>query len=464
VDGNADADLSSAEALVNETIGALPPAYSDDELALEFSNRHDGQLLYVPAWGHWLRWDGCRWARDNTLAVFDLCRQVCRDGAGEAKGLDNGTSIARRVASAATTAAVEKLARADRRHARSSGAFDADPWQLNTPGGVIDLRTGDMRPHQPDDLVTKVTTVAPAGKCPRWLRFLLQITQGDKALVRYLQCFIGYSLTGITTEHAFVFLWGPGGNGKSVLLGTVAAMLGDYATTAMADVFTVTRSEQHPTHLATLRGARFVVVTETEEGRPWAESRIKSLTGGDRISARVMRGDPFEYVPAFKLWIAGNHRPVLRNPDPAMRRRLHLVPLTFVPSKPDKELADALREELPGILAWAIRGCIAWQREGLNPPDVVRQASDEYFAEQDIIGNWFAERCERTNGPATTPSRELYADWRDWAGMRGEAPGTEKWFSEGLQRIAAKKRTASGVVFLNVRLKARPTPTSNAGV
>jgi putative DNA primase/helicase len=147
VDGNAHADLSSAEALVNETIGALPPAFSDDELALDFSDRHDEELLYVPTWGRWLRWDGCRWARDDTLVVFDLCRQVCRQGAAEAKGLDNGTSIARRVASAATTAAVEKLARADRRHARSSDAFDADPWQLNTPGGVIDLRTGDVRPH-----------------------------------------------------------------------------------------------------------------------------------------------------------------------------------------------------------------------------------------------------------------------------------------------------------------------------
>jgi len=230
-------------------------------------------------------------------------------------------------------------------------------------------------------------------------------------------------------------------------------MLGDYATTAMADVFTMTRSEQHPTHLASLRGARFVVVTETEEGRPWAEARIKSLTGGDRISARVMRGDPFEFLPTFKLWIAGNHRPVLRNPDPAMRRRLHLVPLTFVPTKPDAGLPDILRTEHQGILAWAIRGCVAWQRDGLNPPDVVRQASDEYFAEQDCIGNWFAERCERTKGAAATPSRELYADWRSWAGVRGEMPGSEKWFSESLQRIAAKKRTGSGVVFLNVRLR-----------
>ena len=453
MDGDAQPDLAGAEALVNDAIGALPPAFSDDSLALRFSARHDGQLLFVPAWGHWLRWDGCRWADDETLAVFDLCRLVCREAAAELANLASGEPLARKVASATTTAAVERLARSDRCHARSSDDFDADPWLLNTPSGVVDLRTGETRPHQRNDLFTKVTKVSPGGTCPRWLRFLLQITHGDKELVRFFQRFIGYTLTGITSEHAFVFLWGPGGNGKSVLLGTVAAMLGDYATTAMADVFTVTRSEHHPTHLATLRGARMVLVTETEEGRPWAEARIKSLTGGDRISARVMRGDPFEYLPAFKLWIAGNHRPVLRNPDPAMRRRLKLVPLTFVPPKPDMRLMEALRSEWPGILAWAIRGCIAWQKVGLNPPNVVQQASDEYFAEQDMIGNWFTERCERTGGATTTPSRELYADWREWAERRGEAPGTEKWFSESLQRSAAKKRTNSGVVFLNVRLR-----------
>jgi putative DNA primase/helicase len=451
--GDAQTELSGAEALVNEAIGVLPPVFSDDALAMAFSERHDGQLLYVPVWGHWLRWDGCRWARDDTLAVFALCRLVCREAASAAMALEQGRAIARKVASAVTTAAVERLARSDPRHARKSNDFDVNPWKLNTPKGVVDLRTGEIRPHGGGDYFTKVTAVSPGGNCPRWLRFLLQITQGDKELIRFLQRFIGYMLTGETMEHAFVFLWGPGGNGKSVMLNTIAAMLGDYATTAMADVFTVTRSDQHPTHLATLRGARLVVVTETEEGRPLAESRIKALTGGDRISARVMRGDPFEFQPAFKLWIAGNHRPVLRNPDPAMRRRLHLVPFTFVPPCPDTSLSDTLLAELPGILAWAIRGCVAWKGEGLKPPEVVRAASQEYFAEQDSISNWFTERCERTTGAETVPSRVLYADWRWWAEMRGEAPGTEKWFSECLQRSVAKKRIGAGVVFLNVRLR-----------
>ena len=319
---------------VSEAI-ARPPEYSDDALALAFSERHEGKLLYVPTWGYWLRWDGTRWARDDTLRVFDLARAICREHAAMAEASENKRvrSLAIQLTSAGTVAAVERLARSDPRQARSADAFDADPWALNTPAGVIDLRTGHSRPHRADDLFTKVTACAPGGSCRRWIRFLIEVTQGDRGLIRYLQRMLGYSLTGLTTEHTFAFLLGPGGNGKSVLLNTMAAIMGDYATTAMMDVFTVGRNEQHPTHLAALRGMRMVIVTEVEEGRAWAESRIKALTGGDRISARIMRGDPFGFQPEFKLWIAGNHRPALRNPDPAMRRRLHLIPMTFVPTQ-----------------------------------------------------------------------------------------------------------------------------------
>ncbi|MGI4939974.1 MAG: hypothetical protein ACRYHQ_05330, partial [Janthinobacterium lividum] len=211
--------------------GARPPQFSDDGLALEFSSRHVGQLLYVATWGHWLRWDGTKWAADTTLAVYDLSRAVCREmGAlAEAEDPKRGEAIARDVTSSGTVASVERMARSDRRHARAAEQFDADPWVLNTTSGVVDLRTGRMRPHRRDDLFTKVTGTTPESRLPwRWLRFLLQITHGDKKMVRYLQRFIGYTLTGVIDEHAFAFLCGPGGNGKSVLLSTVAAMLGDY--------------------------------------------------------------------------------------------------------------------------------------------------------------------------------------------------------------------------------------------
>lgn len=435
-----EADIRSAE-------------FSDDAIALQFSAAFDGQLLYVPAWSAWLRWDGCRWRQDDTLAVFDLIRRQCRVAAAAAVVAHpkSGDAMARSITSASTVSAVERLARSDVRHARRAEDFDADPWALNTPAGVVDLRTGQMRPHRRGDLFTKVTAVAPGGDCPRWLQFLREITQDDQEAIDYLQRFIGYTLTGSIEEHAFLFLFGPGGNGKSVLVGTVAAALGDYATTAMQDVFTVGRSDQHPTHIASLRGARMVCVTETEEGRAWAESRIKAITGGDRISARVMRGDPFEFNPVLKLWIAGNHRPTLNNPDPAMRRRLRLMPLTYVPAAPDTKLPDKLRDELPGILAWAIEGALMWQRDGLGQPAVVREATSDYFAAQDSLATWLGERCERKAG-AEMSSRAAFDDWRKWCISRGEEAGTEKRFAEAMENHAAKKRKKTGVMFLNVRL------------
>ena len=428
--------------------GIVAPEYSHDDIALAFSRTNDGDLIFVPTWGHWLKWDVCRWRPDDTLRVYDLARAECRSAAAR---LGNEKPLARELTAAGTVAAIERLARSDRRHARRAEDFDADAWALNTPAGVIDLRSGAMRPHQRGDLFTKVTAVSPGGACPRWCRFLSEITNGDAALVSYLQRMFGYTLSGIVREHVFSFLWGPGGNGKSVLLGTIAAMLGDYATTAMADVFQVGRNDQHPAHLASLRGARMVIVSEVEEGRPWAEARIKSLTGGDTISARVMRGNPFEFSPVFKLWIAGNHQPLLRNPDPAMRRRLHLVPLTFVPAKPDPTLAESLRAELPGILEWALAGCSAWQRDGLNAPPVVTEATAEYFSDQDGIAAWIAERC-RIDARNELPVRRAFEDWRRWTTARGEEPGSERRFSGEMERHFAKRKTKTGKAFLGVQL------------
>ena len=438
---------------VKDETNIRPSEFSDDGLALSFSTRYAGQLLYVPAWSKWLRWDGIRWAPDDTLLVFDLARVHCREYAAHALNVHpkKGDSMADAITSAGTIAAVERLARSDPRHARRAEDFDADPWALNTPAGVLCLRTGEMHPHRNGGLHTKVAGAAPGGECPRWVQFLHEITQGDAELVAYLQRLIGYTLLGEIPEHAFAFLLGPGKNGKSVLLGTAAAMLGDYATTAMADVFTVGRNDQHPTHLASLRGARMVIVSETEAGVPWAESRLKALTAGDRIAARVMRGDPFEFTPAFTLWVAGNHRPVLRNPDAAMRRRMHLIPLTFVPPNPDLDLDKALRAELPGIMAWAVQGCLLWQANRLSPPPIVTSSTDDYFEEQDNLTSWFAERCERRPA-ANVASRALFSDWKKWSLERGEEAGTEKKFSENLQRLAVKKKTAKGAVFVDLRL------------
>ena len=224
---------------------------------------------------------------------------------------------------------MERLARVDRRHAATIDQWDADLWLLNTPAGVVDLHTGAMLPERREDYMTKTTAVAPGGECRLWLSFLSRITGGNEELLRFMQRMCGYALTGVTSEHALFFLYGTGANGKSVFLNTISGIMGDYARVASVEAFIASTSQHHPTDLAGLQGARLVTAVETEENRHWAESKLKALTGGDRIAARFMRQDFFEYVPQFKLIIAGNHKPGLRSVDEAMRRRFNLLPFTI---------------------------------------------------------------------------------------------------------------------------------------
>ncbi len=330
---------------------------SDDHLALEFTRRHAASLRYVASWSRWLRWDGSRWRFDEKLCVYDLAREVCRD----LSGLSRSQPASDRVRSASTVAAVVRLAQADPRHARTPEVFDADPWCLNTPGGVVDLHTGDQRIHDPEAHLTKCTTVPADASCPTplWEKFLAEVLP-DAETRAFVQRLTGYALTGLIREHAFAFLWGTGANGKGVLLNTLVGIFGDYATVADMATFTVSQGDRHPTDLAMLRGARLVVSQETEEGRRWAESRIKALTGGDPITARFMRADFFTYQPQFKLLIAGNHRPELRNVDEAMRRRLHLIPFleTIPAERRDPELVEKLRRNGPA--SWPGRSAGVW--------------------------------------------------------------------------------------------------------
>lgn len=273
---------------------------------------------------------------------------------------------------------------------------------------------------------------------------------------------VGYSLTGSTREHALFFLYGTGANGKSVFVNTLANILGDYATNAPMDTFMETRTDRHPTDMAGLRGARFVAATETEQGRRWAESKVKSLTGGDKISARFMRQDFFEFFPHFKLFVAGNHKPAIRNIDEAMKRRLHLIPFTVTipPERRDKHLQQKLLAERDGILAWAIEGCLEWQRRGrLDPPQQVLDATEEYFEAEDALGRWMDERCVR-EANAKSLTAELFTDWKQWADSAGEFIGSQKRFSDLLlARGIEKWRNPGGLRgFRGIGLKHPPPP------
>ncbi|KPF70251.1 hypothetical protein IP84_00320 [beta proteobacterium AAP99] len=404
---------------------------TEDGLSTAFTRRYGEDWRYCALWGKWLVWTGVRWNPDQVLYVSHLSRGICRNASLKA---DN-PRLKGKLASSATISSVEKIARSDPKHASTAEEWDADVWALNTPGGVVDLRTGRMRPHRRDDRMTKVTTATPLGNpdsaCPTWRAFLMDVTGGDAELMAYLQLMVGYCLTGVTSEHALFFLYGTGANGKSVFVNVLTTILGDYAANAPMDTFMEARTDRHPTDLAGLRGARFVSSIETEQGRRWNESKVKAITGGDKVSARFMRQDFFEYVPQFKLVIAGNHKPSIRNVDEAMKRRLHLIPFTVTipPERRDGRLTEKLLKERDGILAWAVDGCSRWQRQGLKPPASVVSATEEYFEAEDALGQWIEERCLLAKSHREGVS-ELFADWREWAERAGEYVGSVKRFSE----------------------------------
>ena len=430
---------------------------TEDALALAFTRRYHRDWRYVAAWGRWLVWDGQRWRNEDTLAATDLIRSVCRQTALRA----DDRKVAAKLASSGTVGGVERLARADRRHAATTDEWDADPWLLNTPGGVVDLKTGRTRANDRADRMTKITTATPGGECPQWTAFLSNVTGGDADLQAYLQRMVGYCLTGVTSAHALFFLYGTGANGKSVFANVISTILGYYATTASMDTFVETRGDRHPTDLAGLRGARFVTAIETEQGRRLNESKVKAITGGDKISARFMRQDFFEFFPQFKPVIVGNHKPAIRNIDEAMKRRMHMIPFTVTipPERRDGRLTEKLLAERDGILAWAVAGCLAWQREGLNPPACVQDATQEYFESEDALGRWLDERCVRTANAKSLTS-ELFTDWKQWAEAAGEFIGSQRRFSDLLiTRGLEKWRNSMGVRgFQGVGLKQPHTP------
>jgi putative DNA primase/helicase len=399
-----------------------PPEPTDDQIADIFAEQYRNHLRYVAQWGKWYEWRGGCWREEKTLRAFDLIRKTAK-----AQGVEHA-SMAKMVAS------VHTLARADRRLAATIEQWDANPMLLNTPDGVVDLTTGDLRPHRASDHMTMITAVGPSGASPKWLAFLHRITGGDLDLIAYLQRVAGYCLTGDTGEQAMFFGYGVGANGKGVFLHTIGHVLGNYCKTAAIETFTESKSDKHPQELARLHSARLVVATETEKGRNWAESRIKLLTGGDVVTAHFMRQNDFEYIPKFKLFFSGNHKPGLRSVGEAMRRRVNMIPFAVVIPKAERDphFGEKLKDEWPGILQWAIDGCLNWQETGgLAPPPAVTAATEEYFTAQDSFSLWVEDRCKRDVN-AWTRTTELFASWKNWAERAGVLYGTMTEFGDTL--------------------------------
>jgi putative DNA primase/helicase len=330
---------------------------------------------------------------------------------------------------------------------------------------TINLVSGTERPSNPNDYITKIAAVAaakPGTPHPVWDAFLKRVTDNNVKLIGFLQRFLGYCMTGSTAEHVLLFLYGTGANGKGVFIKTITGIFNDYATVAPIDLFLASKHERHPTEIAKLRGARLVVAQETEKGRHWDETKIKTLTSDDELTGRFMRQDFFDFKPTHKLIITGNHKPSLRSVDEAIRRRLLLVPFTVTipPAERDTKLAEKLKAEWPAILRWMVDGCLEWQRSGLVVPEVVRKASDEYFDAQDTIGQWLDDWAIR-DPRAFTTTTELFRCWKVWCERTNNYVGTERAFADDLVNHSLERaRKDYGRGFNGIALRPHDGPRS----
>lgn len=431
---------------------------SDIWVTERFLDKHRSNVRWVPAWGKFLVWNGQCWRRDEIQKVPSMIVTVCkevadklmREGATDReKAANQRKAVA--VCSARTVGAVQNLIKLEGSIIAPAEMMDADPWVLGTPGGTVDLKTGEILSAEPMRFVTKLASITPLYRhdAPIWRNFLKEATGGDKDLEAYLQRLAGYCLTGMVTEHTLAFLWGPGGNGKSVFVNTISGIMGEYAKTAPMATFTASFNDRHPTELAGLQGARLVTASETQEGRAWDEAKVKAITGGDPISARYMREDFFTYEPTFKLVFLGNHKPTIENLDEAMRRRFHLVPFTVKPKQIDRSLADKLKTEWPAIFGWMIDGVLAWQQGGLVPPQAVLDATQQYFEDEDPVGRWIEDRCRVGEGE-TVLLKSLFYDWEEWCLQAGEKRGSNKRFSQLIFARGFTKDRAPGTGLTSV--------------
>jgi len=387
-----------------------------------FADANGEGVRYCHPWRKWLVYDGRRWSEDNTGEIMRRAKETVVSIYLEAAKSEDEVlrkrlnDWARSSDSKAGCEALLVMAQSEDGIPVLPDAFDADPWLFNVANGTIDLRTGELHPHDPADLITKIAPVAydPKAKCPRWERFLLECMGGDVELVEYLRRVVGYSLTGDVREHALFFLHGNGANGKSTFVGTLLEVMGDYGTPGAPDLLLAKRGEAHPTEQADLFGARLVSCQEVEQNRYWAETTVKQLTGGDRIKARRMREDFWYFEPTHKFLVSGNHKPLVRGSDDGIWRRIKAIPfeVSFL-GREDKGLSAKLKAELPGIQAWAVRGCLEWQRDGLQDPPQVLAATADYREEQDTIGRFLEDRCEQGEGFRVTRShlRRAYERW-----------------------------------------------------
>jgi P4 family phage/plasmid primase-like protien len=433
-----------------EEESALP--YSDYTNALEFVRDHGTQLRYCHLWGKWLVWTGTHWQCDTSGQVMRLAKQTIKRLARRIEHLDDSAASAllahiKVSLSTGKLKAMIECAQSEAGIPVQPEDFDTHPWLLNCANGTLDLRTGELRPHDRADLLTFALPVAydATALCPTWDAFLHRIMGGNQNLIAFLKRAVGYALTGVIREHILFILWGVGRNGKSTFLNTLRTLLGPYAMKAPSELLMASNNDRHPTERADLCGKRFVSAIETEQGRRLAEVFVKEATGGDPIRARRMREDFWEFQPTHKVFLATNHKPIITGTDTAIWERIGLVPfmVTIPAEERDTTLPEKLEQELPGILNWALGGCLTWQAQGLGVPDEVQEATAGYRRDMDILGQ-FLEDCCLVGPNYRTKAADLYDAYKAWCDQQGVPYIVQRTWGMALTERGFERKRGTG--------------------
>jgi putative DNA primase/helicase len=343
----------------------------------------------------------------------------------------------------------------------TSDDLDCNPWLLNVRNGTIDMAAWEFREHRQEDMISKIANVDydPQADCPAWKQFIREIMDYKADIISFVQTAAGWALTGDTSEQTMFILFGSGANGKSTFLNTIMYLLGDYAIATPTETFMKRNGDQISNDIARLRGTRFVTTTEAEIGKRFSEPLIKQITGNDRMTARFLYGEFFNFLPTFKIFMATNHKPVIKGTDHGIWRRIKLIPFTtrIEEEKQDKHLEEKLREEASGILNWLLEGTARWRREKLKTPASIRNATDEYRGEMDVIGNFLKECCAQSPGE-NIRIRELFKAYQEWCDENNEHASSERFFSLRLKEMGFEKtRTADARYWAGITLKASVT-------
>ena len=412
----------------------------------------------------WLLWKGNRWDVDRGAEIIAKAVATIRRMYAEASAIEEKKERLaflewiRQSESRSRISNMLDLGRGMPNMLIQPDDLDEDPYLFNVENGTVDLKRGELREHRKTDFLSRLAPVEfnPSAKCPRWTAFLEEILQGNADLIAFLKTAIGWSLTGVLEENVVFILYGKGSNGKTTFLSTLEHLFGDYAVHTPTETLLARRNDTIPNDLARLKGTRLVTAVEAGEGRRLNESRIKQLTGGDTISARFLHGEFFDFKPTFKLWFGTNHKPVIKETTHAIWRRIRLVPFTVqIPEdRQDKRLGAKLAEELPGILNWCLDGCLNWQVQGeLGYPEAVRNATQEYRSEMDLVGEFLDDRCI-IEPEAKLKSSLLYAEYKTWCESAGERPLSQRDLaSELAEKDFITKRLANGYHWLGIGLR-----------